>query len=699
VPMKRKTGQFADPKILYVEDDDVIRRMITLMINTKFPGVTVFVADNGQTGLEYFREHLPEIVLTDIRMPLMDGIRMSQEIKKLKKETRIIVITADGDSNRMMEAIDLGVNYYVPKPINRTKLFAAIGECITGIGQERQIREQGEYIRKLSRAVEQSPVSVMITDTEGRIEYVNPKFTHLTGYSLADVAGKNPCILKSGETPPEEYKKLWGTIGKGEDWRGEFHNRNRNGELFWVSASISPITDEEGKVTHFLSFQEDITLRKQTEETIRRMAYLDPLTGLPNRHFFHELLQKGLAQAQRHKHQMAVLFLDLDRFKVVNDTLGHFVGDQLLKAVALRLKECCRREGETVARWGGDEFIILVPEITSVQETVRMARIIIESFAALFDLSGQQLTISTSIGISIFPDDGLDADSLIKKADMAMYQAKEEGRNRYRLFTSAMNSRANERMELENALRLALEREDLVLYYQPRVNLETNRITSLEALARWHHPEFGMVPPAQFIPLAEETGLIGPLGEWVLRTACAQNKAWQDEGYTPVRVAVNFSVRQFHQLRLAETVGNVLKETGLDPCWLELEVKENIMLEDEETITGTFQQLSDLGVHISIDNFGTSCANLNSMRKLRIHTLKIDQSLVSGIDADRTNEDISRAVIGLARSLKMNVTAEGVETEGQRNLLKALDCQEMQGYVFSRPIPAEECAALLEKKG
>jgi diguanylate cyclase (GGDEF)-like protein/PAS domain S-box-containing protein len=696
--MKPKTGQIADPKILYVEDDDVIRRMITLMINTKFPGVTVFVADNGQTGLEYFREHLPEIVLTDIRMPLMDGIRMAQEIKKLNKETRIIVITADGDTNRMMEAIDLGVNYYVPKPINRTKLFDAIGECITSIGQERQIREQGEYIRKLSRAVEQSPVSVMITDTEGRIEYVNPKFSHLTGYSLAEVVGKNPCILKSGETPPEEYAQLWKTIGKGEEWRGEFHNRNRNGELFWVSASITPITDEGGNVTHYLSFQEDITLRKQTEETIRRMAYLDPLTGLPNRHFFHELLQKGLAQAQRHKHQMAVLFLDLDRFKVVNDTLGHFVGDQLLRAVALRLKECCRREGETVARWGGDEFIILVPEITSVQETVRMARIIIESFAAVFNLSGQQLTISTSIGISIFPDDGLDADSLIKKADMAMYQAKEEGRNRYRLFTPAMNSRANERMELENALRLALEREELVLYYQPRVNLETDRITSLEALARWHHPEFGMVPPAQFIPLAEETGLIGPLGEWVLRTACAQNKAWQDEGYAPVRVAVNFSIRQFHQLRLAEMVGNVLAETGLDPCWLELEVKENIMLEDEETITDTFQQLSDLGVHISIDNFGTSCANLNSMRKLRIHTLKIDQSLVSGIEADRSNEDISRAVIGLAKSLKMNVTAEGVETEGQRKLLKSLDCQEMQGYVFSKPIPAADCTALLEKK-
>jgi EAL domain-containing protein (putative c-di-GMP-specific phosphodiesterase class I) len=305
--------------------------------------------------------------------------------------------------------------------------------------------------------------------------------------------------------------------------------------------------------------------------------------------------------------------------------------------------------------------------------------------------------MSTSIGISIFPDDGTDADTLIKKADMAMYQAKEEGRNRYHLFTSVMNSRANERMALENGLRMALEREELVLYYQPRVSLETNRITSFEALARWHHPEFGMVPPTQFIPLAEDAGLIGVLGEWVLRTACAQNKSWQEKGYAPVRVSVNFSVRQFHQLKLAEMVGNVLKETGLDPRWLELEVKENIMLEDEEAISGTFQKLSDLGVHISIDNFGTSCANLNSMRKLRIHTLKIDQSLVSGIESDRNNEAVSKAVIGLARSLRMNVTAEGVETEEQRTMLKSLRCQEMQGFVFSKPLPAEECIALLEK--
>ena len=684
------------PMILYVEDDDVLRRMITLMIGKKFPDLAIMVAEDGEAGLELFKKQRPEIVLTDIRMPKMDGILMAREIKKLKKNTRIIVITADNDANRMMEAIDTGINYFVPKPINRTKLFAALEECIQSIGQEQQIRLQGEHIRKLSRAVEQSPVSVMITDTAGKIEYVNPKFTRLTNYTFEEVVGKSPRLLRSGETLPAEYKELWATIQKGEEWRGEFHNRNKNGELFWVSAYISPITDGEGRITHFISFQEDISERKQTEETIRRMAYLDPLTGLPNRYFFHELLQKSLAQAHRHKHLLGVLFLDLDRFKFINDSLGHAVGDQLLKAVAQRLKECCRREGETVARWGGDEFIILIPQMDDVQETVRMAQIIIDAFAAAFILPEHQLSISTCIGISIFPDDGGDAETLIKKADMAMYRAKKEGRNRYQLYMPDMNARAFERMVLENALRRALERKrEFSLCYQPRVNVETGRIVSVETLMRWFHPEFGLVPPAQFIPLAEETGLIVPIGEWVLRTACAQNRAWQDAGYAPVRVSVNFSIRQFHQFKLVEMVEKVLKDTGLEPRWLELEVKENIMLEDEETTIGTLRRLSDMGVHISIDNFGTSCSNFSYMKKLPIDTLKIDQSFVSGIDSGGNSESVSEALITMARRLGLNVVAEGVETEEQRKVLKSLQCEEIQGYIVSKPLPPEELAVLL----
>ncbi|MCM2358556.1 MAG: EAL domain-containing protein [Geobacteraceae bacterium] len=669
-----------------------------LMIGARFPSLAVTVAANGEQGLELFRSWRPEIVLTDVRMPVMDGIRMAREIRKLSRETRIIVITADSDINRLLEAIDIGVNHYVLKPINKVKLVAALEECLNVIRQERQVREQGEFIRKLSRVVEQSPVAIMITDTAGLIEYVNPRFTRLTGWSMEEAVGGTPRKLKSGETTPEKYRQLWETIGRGEEWRGELRNRNRNGELFWVSATVSPITDGEGRITHFISFQEEITERKEAEETIRRMAYFDSLTGLPNRFLFRELLQKALAQAQRHRHLLGVLFLDLDRFKNINDTLGHSVGDQLLQAVAQRLKGCCRREGETVARCGGDEFVILLPELDDVQETARVARNIIDAFVVPFVLPDHQLFISTCIGISIFPDDGGDAETLIKKADMAMYRAKEEGKGMYHLYIPSMDNRAFERMALENGLRLALEREEFILYYQPKVNIKSGRIISVEALARWLHPDYGLVPPPQFIPLAEETGLILPLGEWVLRTACAQNKSWQAAGYSPVRVAVNFSLRQLRQLSLAELVERALHDSGLAPCWLELEIKENIMLQDEEVTIAALRRLRKLGVHIAVDDFGTGCVNINHLRKLPIDTLKIGQSLIRAVDSNHDEEVITEGLIRMARGLHMHVTAEGVETEGQQEMLKSLDCEEMQGYLFSRPLPPEELEKLLEKE-
>jgi len=695
--MRILAGEAEGPRFLYVEDDDITRKMVMLMIGNTFPELSVNVAKNGVDGLELFKSHNPDIVLTDVRMPLMDGIQMAREIRKLKKETRIIVITADNDINRMMEAIDIGINHYVLKPINKTKLIAALEMCVSSIRQERQVREQEGFIRKLSRAVEQSPVAIMIADTTGRIEYVNPKFTHLTGYMAAEAIGENPRMLKSGETTSEEYGRLWRTISEGREWRGELQNKNKAGELFWVSASISPITDGEGKITHFISFQENITERKQAEETIRRMAYFDSLTSLPNRHLFLEILQKSLAQAQRYKHLLGVLFLDLDRFKYVNDTLGHFVGDQLLQAVAQRLKECCRREGDTVARCGGDEFMILVPKLDDLQQTVRVAQKIIDAFDNPFVVAEHQLSISTCIGISIFPHDGADVDTLIKKADMAMYRAKEEGKGKYHLYLPTMDSRAFERMALENDLRKALEQEDFFLFFQPKVNTRTGRIISVEALARWLHPGFGLVPPTQFIPLAEETGLILPLGEWVLRAACIQNKAWQKAGYAPVRVAVNFSLRQLQQLNLVEMVTKVLDETGLDPCWLELELKENIMLEDEGVTAETLGRLKELGIHISIDDFGIGYFNIGHMKRLPFDTLKIHQSLIKGIDSDPSDKIFAEGLIRMARSLHLVVAAEGVETRGQHEQLKSLKCDEIQGYLISKPLPPEELEKLLEK--
>jgi diguanylate cyclase (GGDEF)-like protein len=563
--------------LLYVEDDEPTRDVITLMISRKFPQLKLLLAENGRVGLDLFIYHHPDIIMTDIRMPEIDGIQMSREIKALDRSARIIVLTATSETSYIIDAIDIGICQYVLKPIRFDNLAVAIEHCLDGIQLEKQLRQQEEYIR--------------------------------------------------------------------------------------------------------------------------HMAYSDPLTGLPNRELFNELLHLALAQAQRHNHNrhLAVLFLDLDRFKVINDTLGHTVGDQLLRAVADRLKECCRRDRDVVARRGGDEFIILLPDLDTPQEAVRVAQIIIDSFDKTFILPEHELFIGTCIGISTYPDDGADVDSLIKNADMAMYRAKEHGGNRYHLYKPSMDAQAALRLTMETSLRRALERQEFFLNYQPKVNVKTGRVVSFEALARWQNPELGLVEPKQFIPLAEETGLIVPLGEWVLRTACTQNKAWQDANYPLLRVAVNFSPRQFQILRLADMVENVLSETNLDPCWLELEVTEGIMLQNVENTITTLRRLSDLGVHISIDDFGIGYSSLSYIKKLPINALKIDQSFISDITSNPDDAAIATAVINLAQSLRLNVIAEGVENEEQAILLNSLECSEMQGFFFSRPLSAEKFPLLMRK--
>ncbi|WP_243369679.1 EAL domain-containing protein [Geotalea sp. SG265] len=693
--MEFTTAKAPAPTLLFVEDDGATRELISLVIARRFPGMNLFTAVNGAKGLELYRTHRPDIVLTDMKMPVMDGITMAKEIKQLSEGAKIIILSAQSDTRLLLEAIDIGISHYVLKPIDHGKLQSVIEECLESCRQEQRLREQEDFIRSLSRAVEQSPVSIMITDTGGRIQYVNPTFTKLTGYNPAEAVGNKPNMLKSGQIAPEEYRKLWEIISGGGEWWGEFHNRKKDGTFYWALTSISPITDGENSITHYIAFQEDITERKAAEETIRQMAYYDTLTGLPNRQLFNELMHLALAQAQRHGRLLAILFLDLDRFKVINDTLGHGVGDELLKAAALRLRECCRRDIDTVARRGGDEFIILLPDLDSIQEAVRVAQKIIEAFNRLFVLPDIELFVSTCIGISIYPDDGKDTETLIKNADMAMYRAKEQGRNRYHLYTSSMDEQAMRRLIMENDLRRALQNGEFLLYYQPKININSGRIVCIEALVRWQHPEIGLVPPKQFIPLAEDIGLIVPLGQWVLRAACRQNKSWQEMNYPPMRVAVNFSPRQFQQPMLVNMVEQVLIEEDMDPRWLEMEVTENIMLQNFDKTIETLNRLNSLGIHISIDDFGTGYSSLSYIKKLPIQTLKIDQSFVSDIDTNKDDAAIATAVINMARSLRLNVIAEGVETVEQLKMLSNLDCQEMQGYLFSRPVPAEEVTSLL----
>jgi len=421
----------------------------------------------------------------------------------------------------------------------------------------------------------------------------------------------------------------------------------------------------------------------------------DPLTGLPNRTMFSQLLSASLANASRRQGAVAVMFLDLDRFNKINDTLGHAVGDRLLKATTQRLTRCCR-EYNKIARWGGDEFTILLPYISSAEYAEKVAQKILEALKPPFLIENNYLHISSSIGIAIYPQDGEDCDTLIKNADVALYSVKKNGRNNYRFYTPTINAQDSELLILENRLHHAWERGEIVVYYQPKVNINPEKITGMEALVRWQSPELGLVFPGKFIPIAEETGLIIPIGEWVLRTACAQTKAWIDQGLSGIRVAVNLSVRQFQQPNLVEMVTQVLRETGLDAGFLELEITESIAMQNVDLTKKVLNQFQEMGVHISMDDFGTGYSSLSYLKQFPLNSLKIDRSFVSDITFDPCDVAIASAVVALGQGLNINVVAEGVETQEQLECLRQLGCQEMQGFFFSKPVAPLEAVKLLK---
>jgi diguanylate cyclase (GGDEF)-like protein len=434
---------------------------------------------------------------------------------------------------------------------------------------------------------------------------------------------------------------------------------------------------------------------QQSEERLSTLAYHDTLTELPNRLLFQDRLELAVAQSHRHRKGLAVLFLDVDRFKVINDSLGHSVGDRLIRDVAARLRACVR-EGDTVARLGGDEFTVLLPDIQQAVDAAKVASKVLEALRMPFALDGRELFLTASLGISVYPDDGRDAETLVKNADAAMYRAKEQGRDRYLLYTPALNATALERLALESSLRKALPNDELLLHYQPIVDVATRRVQGVEALLRWHHPERGLVPPADFIPLAEVTGLILAMGRWVLRTACAQARAWQ--AVLPgLRMSVNLSPREFQEPGLVGHVTDALADTGLHPHLLQLEITESSAMQNAQAASQTLGELRALGVGLSIDDFGTGYSSLSYLRRFPIDTLKIDQSFIRDIAADPDDAAIASAIVALARTLKLAVVAEGVETDEQLGFLVRHGCERAQGYLFSRPVPAERCEDLLAR--
>lgn len=550
-------------------------------------------------------------------------------------------------------------------------------------------RRAEEKMRLAAKVFESAAEGIMITNADIRIVAVNEAFTATTGYESDEVLGKTPNLLKSGKHDDEFYRALWKSLNETGQWKGEIWNRRKNGELYPQWLSINAVRDAKGAVANYVGMFTDITARKQAEERLRVLAYHDPLTGLPNRALFHTLLSQALAKAQRHHRLGAVLFIDLDRFKNINDTLGHPVGDLLLKEAATRLMACLR-QSDTIARLGGDEFTILLEEIAHERDAIIVAQKILAALAEPFNLAGHEVFVTASIGISLFPHDGNDVEALLKNADTALYRTKEQGRNGYTLYTAEMNALALKRMALENSLRRAVERSEFLLHYQPRVALDTGRVICVEALLRWQHPELGLVMPDQFISLAEETGLIMPVGEWVLRTACAQAKAWQASGFPALRVSVNLSARQFSQPGIVAQVAKALSDAGLAPNSLELELTESTVMQDAEDAIAKLNALKQLGVYLSIDDFGAGYSSLEYLKHFPIDTLKIDRSFVQDVPGNSDDGAIVRAIIAMAHSLKIKVTAEGVETAEQLGFLRAYQCDEMQGYYFGMPLPTHE---------
>ncbi len=558
-----------------------------------------------------------------------------------------------------------------------------------------QMAEDQNLMRLHRAAVEKTANAIMITDHFGMIEWVNDAFSKQTLFRPDEVIGKKPTILNSNtDESISQMDKMWAAIRAGEVWTGEIVNRKKDGSFISVYQTITPLRDDLGEISHYVSVSEDVTERKESEKRIAFMATHDELTELPNRSLLNDRLQHAIAHAKRKKSKMAVIFLDLDHFKFINDSLGHQVGDELLKILATRLTSVLREE-DTVARFGGDEFVIVLPEINKLTNTKELASNLLNEIKQPYYIAEHELLITGSIGISIYPSDATEAGELIQHADSAMYLAKEQGRNNCQFYTAEINEKITRRLTLEKALRKAIELEQFVLHYQPKVNLATNKITGMEALIRWRHPEMGLISPVEFIPLAEETGIILEIGDWVMLTACKQMKEWEGMFPSLENMSINVSARQFRQEGFMERVKVILAETKVTINKIEFELTESIVMDDVDDAISTMDKLKKLGVWLSIDDFGTGYSSLSYLQRFPVDVLKIDRSFVDALNSEQGDSAIIRSILALADNFGLRVVAEGIEEEYQQKALRSLGCHYGQGYYFSRPVNAQEMAKQL----
>ena len=639
--------------------------------------------------IEAVKQYVVVRIATDNTLPQEWEQRLNND--EIKDSLFIPFYLASGDAHAV-----IGIHSYHQNTFD-AKFQQLMTDFSEGLRLVCQMTEDQNLMRLHRTALEKTANAIMITDKYGKIEWVNDAFVKLTLFQSTDVLGKKPELLNSNTKESKAYiKEMWQTIKSGNAWSGELVNRRKDGNFISVYQTVTPLVDDLGNITHYISVNEDVTEKNENLKRIAFMATHDELTSLPNRTLLDDRLNQAIAHAKRQQIMMAVLFIDIDHFKYINDSLGHQVGDALLKTLASRLHAVLREE-DTIARFGGDEFVIVLPDVADINDIKLLANNLLAEIKKPYEIMSHELMVTGSIGISFYPNDASNADDLIQQADSAMYKAKEMGRNNSQFYTAAINEKITRRLALEKALRKAVKLNQFVLYYQPKVDLKTNKITGIEALIRWEHPELGLVPPIEFIPLAEETGIILDIGDWVIVAACTQMKQWEQDYPNLNNMSINVSARQFWQEEFITRIATILSDTKVTASKIEFELTESIVMDDSNLAITMMKKLKNLGVSLSIDDFGTGYSSLSYLHKFPVDTLKIDRAFVNDLDNEESDSAIIRSIMALADNFSLRVVAEGIEEEYQKEILTTLGCQYGQGYYFSRPVSSVEMSQKLSE--
>ncbi len=721
--------QHTKGEVLIVEDTPASLKLLSDLLTEA--GYYVRQAPNGELALWTAQSRPPELILLDIRMPGIDGFEVCRRLKDSPelRHVPVIFLSAQHDTDDKVRGFALGAVDFIAKPFQAEEILARtdahvrlartqkaladeralleqrvsertaeLAELAASLEQEvRQRRANEEFLRLASQVFEATQDAIVITDDKGDILATNPAFTRISGYGAKEVVGRSVAMLHAGGQDAAVYQALTQSLTAAGHWSGEIMARRKNGNTYPGLLSISVVKDEDGKPINIVAVFMDITERKAEQHLIDFLSNHDALTGLPNRLLARQRFEHLQGAARREGQCVTVMCLDLDRFKSVNDTYGPQMGDKALQAVARFLNDTVR-EGDTVTRQGGDEFQIILQDDSKCGGTLLLAQRILSGLRTELVIDGHAISLTSSIGIAVSPSDGNSLDELVRNADTALYRAKETGRDNYAFFTERMDAEIRDKLAIQSQLRGAIARDEFEVHYQPQICLRTGQMVGAEALLRWNNAVLGRVPPNRFIPLAEEYGLVNPIGEWVLESVCAQIKVWHDQGLGQIKVAVNLSAGQFGHDSTVPFVEGTLRRFGIPPACLGLEITEGTVMGDPDKAVAALKRLKDIGVSISLDDFGTGYSSLGYLKRFPIDVLKIDKSFVDDVTTNANDAAIALSVISLAHNLNLRVIAEGVETREQVDFLAQRGCDEMQGYYFSRPVGAEAFTALLREK-